>query len=427
MRLAVFTNQFPSRVSTFFARDMRGLLEAGFEIDIFPVAPLEAHLWPYVPDILNERILPRDRVHHLSLLRAVFPRTPRPLRHGAAFLRETARICASAAGYGVMPLAKSAYVMPKAWTWAQRHGGSPDHVLAYWGNYAGTCAYLFHRIVARRIPFSMYLHAGVDLYRDQVYLRQKLLYADRIILVCDFNREFLRQRYPDIFPALADKVYVHRLPLNLAEFPYEPEGHPPRTLLGVGRLDRRKGFDVLLRAAKELCARGLSVDVELVGDGEERQALTSLAAALGIAEHVAFRGWLPFEQVRAAMRRATILVHPSTGLGDAVPTVITEAMAVGTPVVASSIAGIPELLDGGRCGVLVPPRDVERLTDAVAALLANEGLRWEFAAAGRRHVERHFDLRRNGRELADVLRTARRGGGRHGASDAVGRAQTSGA
>ena len=70
MRLAVFTNKFPSRISTFFARDMRALIDAGIDLDIFPFYPLEPELWRYVPDILNERVLPRNKIHHISLTRA---------------------------------------------------------------------------------------------------------------------------------------------------------------------------------------------------------------------------------------------------------------------------------------------------------------------------------------------------------------------
>src|SRR5437660_1770577 len=67
MRLAVFTNKFPHRISTFFARDMRALIDAGIELDIFPFYPLEPDLWRYVPDILNEKVLPRTRIHHIDL------------------------------------------------------------------------------------------------------------------------------------------------------------------------------------------------------------------------------------------------------------------------------------------------------------------------------------------------------------------------
>ena len=71
MRLAVFTSQFPGRINTFFARDMRALLDAGTEVDVFPLYPLDRQLWAAVPDCLHAKVLPRDRVHHLDLRRAL--------------------------------------------------------------------------------------------------------------------------------------------------------------------------------------------------------------------------------------------------------------------------------------------------------------------------------------------------------------------
>jgi glycosyltransferase involved in cell wall biosynthesis len=124
-------------------------------------------------------------------------------------------------------------------------------------------------------------------------------------------------------------------------------------------------------------------------------------------DRVHFRGWLPFDAVPDAMRRATMLVHPSCGLGDAVPTVIKEAMALGTPVIGSTAVGIPELLDQGRCGVLVPERHVEQLADAIAGLLLRADLRDELGHAGRAFAARTFDQWRNGQRLADLLRATR--------------------
>jgi glycosyltransferase involved in cell wall biosynthesis len=108
------------------------------------------------------------------------------------------------------------------------------------------------------------------------------------------------------------------------------------------------------------------------------------------------------------MKQTTLLVHPSIGLGDAVPTVIKESMALGTPVVASSVAGIPELLDGGRCGMLVPPRNVDGLVNAMKSVLNNIEMRRKYAEAARGYAEEKFDTWRNGRRLADVLRSTRR-------------------
>jgi len=308
-----------------------------------------------------------------------------------------------------MPLAKSLYVFPKAWAWSRIHDGGYDHVLAYWGNYSATCAYVFHRLMEKPVPFSMFLHAGIDLYEDQVYLPEKLLYADNIIVVCDFNRRFLERLYPTVYPSIAGKIFEHHLGLDFEEFPYQPAGRQPRRILAVGTFAKYKGFEYLVRAVAELSRRGVDFELELVGDGKEGNALRALASELSISEKVRFPGWLHPTEVRSAMGQATMLVHPSNGIGDAVPTVIKEAIALGAPVVASNVAGTPELLDGGKCGILVPPANPIALADAMQVLLESDHLRRSYAEAARKYAEGKFDLWRNGRKLAEVLNSTKRG------------------
>ena len=387
---------------------MRALIEAGIELDIFPLYPLDRDLWRYVPEILDEVVLPRHRVHHLRLSETLRPRGLTRAGGIARFLRDTWAIRASAIGYGFAPVIKSEYAFLKAWTWAQEHRDTFDHVLAYWGNYSASCAYLFHRQMTRSVPFSMFLHAGTDLYRDQVFLEQKMLYADNIFVVCDFNRQFIKMHYPDVYSHLEHKIHLYHLGLELGDFTFSPNGRRPHSVLAVGSLEKIKGFDYLIRAVERVVQRGLNVQLELVGDGPERASLERLADQLGIASRVTFSGLRAFDHVRTAMTQSTFLVHPSIGLGDAVPTVIKEAMAIGTPVVASRVAGIPELLDEGRCGTLVPPKDVEALAAAIERLLMDPELRGRHAAAARRYAESQFDLWRNGSALAARLRGARR-------------------
>ena len=408
MRLAVFTAKYPARVATFFERDMRALLDAGIEIDIFSIYPLDAGQWRFALDILGEDVLPRDRVHHAGVGRSLAGARRLPASRVGTLAGDSAAILASATRYGATTLAKTAYVLPKAWDWAGQFADRFDHVLAYWGNYAGTCAYAFHRLINRPIPFSIWLHAGTDLYHTPVFLREKMLYADSIITCCEFNRGFVEQSYPDIAGAIADRIHVCYHGLDLAKFAFSPGNRPGRRVLAVGRLARHKGFDYLIRAAHLLGEQGFDIDVDLVGDGPERRALATLADSLGIGHSVHFRGWLPFDGVRAAMSEATILVHPSDGLGDGLPNVLREAMAVGTPVIASDVAGIPEALDGGRCGTLVPPRDVNALADAMRAMLTDDTMRIRFAYLGRKRTEERFDMWRNGSRLASHLQSLTR-------------------
>lgn len=406
MRLAVFTNQFPGPVCTFLARDMRGLIDAGIDVDLFAIYPLDAELWRYVPDILNDKVLPRSKVHHLTFtesLRVVKSSASRVAR----FLGDTISISTSAIRHGREPFLKSSYLFLKAWTWAHQYGNKYDHVLAYWGNHAGTCAYLFHRLCEANIPFSLFLHASIDLYQESIYLREKLRYANKIITCSDFNRQFIFTNFADLDTSLPEKIYVHYHGLNVAQLASRSNGRSPGKVVAVGRFTKQKGFDYLLRAFRELKNRRINGHLELIGDGEEAKSLNSLAAKLDLLDTVTFRGWLPSDDVPYAIGQATVLVHPSPDLGDGVPNVIKEAMAVGTPVIGSRVAGIPELLEGGKCGMLVPPKDIEELANAIQVMLTNKSLRRQYSDAARKRAEEKFDLWKNGQNLASVLLSAR--------------------
>jgi glycosyltransferase involved in cell wall biosynthesis len=406
LRLAVFTNQFPGAPVTYFARDMRALIEAGIEVDVFSMYPYEPRMWEFVPDILDARALPRDRVHALSRTAVLRKLDLRRLVRSGRFLRDLAAIGLSAARFGPVVFAKSLYASMLAWVWARELGDRYDHVMAYWGNYPGTCAYVFHRLLGREIPFSFCVHAQIDLYENPAYLEEKLLYADNVITICDYNVQFLREHYPETFARVANRIHVNYRGLDLTEFPYRADGRATRRILAVGRLSPEKAYDDLLRAVAELVRRGVDVELELIGDGPERDALTRLADQLRIKERVSFRGWLRVEEVRTAMQEATVLAQPS--LIEGLPTVVEEAMAVGLPVVGSRVGGIPELLDQGRCGVLTMPRDVAGLADALETVIADGALRLTLAARARARAEQMLDMWGNGRLLADVLRSTTR-------------------
>jgi colanic acid/amylovoran biosynthesis glycosyltransferase len=412
VKLAVFTTHYPARGATFFRRDMSALRAAGVDVDVFPIYPEDPGLWESGRDILGSDAIAKANVHHVGIGRSLL-RAPWPLGRAVTFLRDSGAVSVAASRFGLGTLARSAYVMIKGWGWAadRARAARYDHVLAYWGNYAGTAAYAFHRLINRPIPFSIWLHAGTDLYseRKRVFLRKKIRYADTIVTCCEFNRGFMQAVYPDLAGQIESKTHVCYHGLDLTAFPYVPNSRPPGRVIAVGRLARFKGFDYLLRAAQICRQRGVAVDVEVVGDGPESGALKRLAQELGIAEHVVFRGYIPFSEVREAMSRSTILVHPSDGLGDGLPNVLREAMAVGTPVIASRVAGIPEALDDGRCGTLVPPKDVAALASAIETLLGDAARRHEFATRGRRRTEELFDLAQNGARLAERLRSTKRG------------------
>jgi len=147
--------------------------------------------------------------------------------------------------------------------------------------------------------------------------------------------------------------------------------------LYIGRLSREKGIDVLIRAAARL-GRGRLL---ILGDGPERETLERLAAESG-AVGIEFLGRRPASEVKAILGAARFVVLPSRWYEN-LPFSIMEALAAGKPVVASDIGGVPEMVDDGVNGFLVPPDDEGALADKIAALLADPALRAEMGSMGR--------------------------------------------
>ncbi|HOW71762.1 MAG TPA: glycosyltransferase [Phycisphaerae bacterium] len=193
-----------------------------------------------------------------------------------------------------------------------------------------------------------------------------------------------------------------------------PSPASPR-LLFVGRLDYLKGIAVLLRALALLRGEGLTPVLTLVGEGPNRGEFEVLVRELGLADAVSFRGYVPMgEQLWRVYREHDLFVLPSFTEG--VPKVVIEASANGLPIVATRVGGIPDLVPP-ETGILVPPKEVEPLTDAIRRILTDDvfrqglarcGLRWargKTMEAQARYLEGHL-----GRSFPDLIRalTSRR-------------------
>jgi glycosyltransferase involved in cell wall biosynthesis len=168
-----------------------------------------------------------------------------------------------------------------------------------------------------------------------------------------------------------------------------PAAVPGSPLLGaIASLTPEKGLDLLLQALPGLAARHPQLGLCLVGDGPLREALQVQVRALGLEARVHFSGNAP--DVRPYLRAFDLLVVPSRREGQG--RVLMEAMALGRPVVAAQVGGIPELVRHGHNGWLVPPEDPVVLGQAIAALLDNPPLRAALAQEGRTQAQEEFGL-----------------------------------
>ena len=167
-------------------------------------------------------------------------------------------------------------------------------------------------------------------------------------------------------------------------------------LLTVARLVEPKGIEYALRAVALLAARFPTLSYRVIGDGPLRSELEGLCSELGIAGRVEFMGGRPQEQVIAAFAAADLFVLPSVvgrdGTEETQGIVLLEAQAMGLPVVASRIGGIPESMADGVTGFLVSERDAETLAQRLAELIEYRASWPEMGRAGRAFVEGNFDL-----------------------------------
>lgn len=242
------------------------------------------------------------------------------------------------------------------------------------------------------VGFSFTGHAA-DLFRDRSLLAAKLRRARFAACISRWHRGF----YGSIAAVPDERLPLVRCGVEPAEGPAADAD--VRSILAVGRLVPKKGFDVLLRAVARVRDEGEPVRCTIVGDGPERARLHALAADLCLAHCVEFAGARSNAGVRAMIPAHGLFVLPcrvdERGDRDGIPVVLMEAMAVGVCVVTGDLPSIRELVEHGRTGILIPPGEAEPLAHAILNLLGNPHQRAALAAAGRERVREEFVLDRN--------------------------------
>jgi glycosyltransferase involved in cell wall biosynthesis len=174
-------------------------------------------------------------------------------------------------------------------------------------------------------------------------------------------------------------------------------------LATVGRLSPQKGQLVLLDALAILAREGVAFRMTIAGDGPLRSQLERRIRELGLEKQVELAGSLSNSDVRALIRDARALVLPSFAEG--LPVVLMEAFALGKPVIATYVAGIPELVTDQTCGWLVPAGSVDSLVNAIKQCLKTPDAQIRaMGAAGRSRVLKQHDIAKECRKLADLFR-----------------------
>lgn len=393
-RVGYVVKRYPRFSETFIVNEILAHEQVGLEIDIFSLRPpIDTHF--------------QDLISRVSA--AVTYLTASSIR-GEAFWDALLDAAAFAPGsfWPALPESKTESardVYQAALLAREIHERELTHLHAHFASSATSVARLAARMAG--ISYSFTAHAK-DIFHESVNpidLGRKIRDASAVVTVSDYNLDHLCRT----FGTTARKVQRIYNGLDLACFPYhEPDARPPR-IVAVGRLVEKKGFDVLVDACARLRDRGVRFSCEIIGGGELDAELRAQINALGLAGLVEMTGPLPQAEVKRRLTGAAVLAAPCVVAGDGnkdgLPTILIEAMALGTPCVSTSVTGIPELIAPGESGLLCEPGDSAMLARALELLLADRELRARLSRQARRLIEERFDIHRNAARVRQIFQT----------------------
>lgn len=399
-RLAYLVNQYPKVSHTFIRREIRALEQLGLHVERVSVRDTRAE----ASDDADREEASHTNVLLEKTLRGALAIGAATVRAALADPRRAARAARLALALGRRnergPLVHLAYLAEAARLVELTRQHGIEHVHAHFGTNSATVALLAHELGGPGFSFTAHGPEEFD-KPDAIALAYKIDQARFVVGVSSFGRSQLLRRTParswdkiKVVPCGVDDSFLsdqHLVPIPAA-----------RRLVCVGRLCEQKGQLLLLEAAGRLAKDGADFELVLVGDGELRAECEALIRRHGLERRVRITGWATGERVRDELNAARALVLPSFAEG--LPVVIMEALALRRPVISTFVAGIPELVEPGVSGWLVPAGDVERLTAAMRECLAAPPEALErLGAAGRARVLERHDAAHAAALLADAF------------------------
>ena len=403
IRVAILVNNFPKLSETFVLNQITGLLERGHDVDIY-----------------TQRLYDWDRVHpdvnHYRLWERTYPMEKIPENYLQRFIKglwliiiyffkAPKLILRSLNVFAHGKQALNLWLLYTAVSLLQHQKGYNYDIIHC---QFGTQAYrgmAFKKLLSP-IPKLVIMFRGFDIscriQRDGPETYAKAFkYTD----YCLANCKFFRQRVIDIgWPA--NKIAVHFSGLDLSKFDLHLRHLEPGDSVHIattGRLVEKKGIEYAIRAIAKVAKQYPNLTYSIIGDGPLHNHLTAVIKELQAESYIHLLGWKNEAEIIQILDQCHLFIAPSVtasdGNQDAPINVLKEAMAMGLPVISTNHGGIPELVEDGISGYLVPERDVDSLVDKLNALLTHPEQWPAMGQAGRAFVEHHYDLNR----LNDLL------------------------
>jgi glycosyltransferase involved in cell wall biosynthesis len=384
---------YPRISETFISNEILLLEQLGFSLSLFSMRqPRESFTHRSVREIkARAAYLPETLIPHLPRLlyhNAVLARFS-PDAYRRAFHLMIRRLRRSRKIATFRHLLQAGYLV---------HALLPDtgvgHLHAHFAHSPTSVALFASKLSG--LPFSFTAHAKDIYISDPAQLREKAQFARFVVTCSERNRHYLAELAPPTTPI---HCIYHGINVDLfTGTAIERHPRPPFRILTVARLVEKKGLPTVFRALRLLLDQGHPIHYCLIGDGEDRGPILQLSERLGVGQVTEWLGTQPHEVVLEEYRKADLFVLgcqvARDGDRDGLPNVFLESMAMGVPVVATKVWAIPELVEDGRSGLLVPPEEPQAMAAAMVHLLTDMSLRRRIIAEARDRVRNEFDNRR---------------------------------
>ncbi|UPG88082.1 glycosyltransferase [Luteibacter aegosomaticola] len=401
--------EFPKYSETFVIDQIIGLLDRGFDVRILAVSRGSS---PTPGDLVEQRGLMERATFIFNESGAAVPGWQRLLDRvkqvAPALGQARVRRALSARRYGHVARSLTLAGAVRRIT----HPIKADAIIAHFGP-TGVLAVHLRSLGLIEGPVYTVFH-GYDLSQHSVLARHAndypRLFADGEHMLPISTRW---QHKLESLGCDPGKIRVHRMGVDLDSFPFrQRQGDrlsPERTLrvVSVARLVEKKGVRYLCEAVAHAVSQGVPIDLEIIGDGPLQDELKALVAERGMAAHIHLRGRREKAYIQSALRSADVFALPSVTAADGdqegIPVSLMEAMAAGVPCLSTLHSGIPELIENGRSGWLVPERDAAALAQTLTAIQRGEYNLDAVARQARDTVESRFNQHRLHDQLAAQL------------------------
>ncbi|MBO3463196.1 glycosyltransferase [Aetokthonos hydrillicola Thurmond2011] len=400
LRIAYLVNHYPKISHSFIRREIAGIEGCGIEVTRFSIRSCNPkQLVDELDKLEMEQTQAVLGVGILGLLMSLFyVIVTRPI-HLVQTLWQVLKLSLHSEGgllYHLAYLAEACVLL----RWVSN--SDIAHIHAHFGTNSSTVAMLCHALGGPSYSFTVHGPEEFDKVK-LVALTEKIERAAFVVAVSSFGKSQLYRWCPSKQWSKIHAVHCgvdnNFLAQPVVAIPKEPR------LVCVGRLCEQKGQLLLLEAVHRLVNQGLQFKLTLVGDGELRTDIESLILKYGLQHHVEIVGWASNSEVRQQILASRAMVLPSFAEG--LPVALMESLALGRPVISTYVAGIPELVEPGVSGWLVPPGSIEALSEAIRTALEMPIEKLEqMGRAGAQRVAQQHNAAIEASKLAALFRSS---------------------